>query len=101
MTIIPTASEAQQNSDVVINYRQRDAWARRVARHPLVKLMHRHVLGSLARSAHTEDGNLVIDPTYEKLAKAADVSAIFNTAIRAQMDRQQEKDRALQPASAP
>jgi hypothetical protein len=57
---------------VVSTFKQRDAWSRMIAKHPLVKLMHRHVLRSLALCARINDeGGLVIDPTYKALAKAA------------------------------
>jgi hypothetical protein len=65
----------------VTTFKQRDRWSRMVARHHLVKLMHRHVLQSLSLCAHIVDGRLVTNPTYRKLAKAARCSP--RTAMRA------------------
>jgi hypothetical protein len=49
---------------VVVTFKQRDRWSRRIGRDDRVKLMHRHVLRSLALCAHTDGGGrLVIDPT--------------------------------------
>ena len=57
---------------VVTTFKQRDQWSRKTARDPRVKLMHRHVLRSLALCARADSGGmLVIDPTYADLAKAA------------------------------
>ncbi len=57
---------------VATTFRQRDQWSRKTARDRRVKLMHRHVLRSLADCARTDkDGKLVVDPTYNELAKAA------------------------------
>lgn len=59
-------------TSVVATFKQRDQWSRKTARDPHVKLMHRHVLRSLALFAHTDSGGtLVFDPTYDELAKAA------------------------------
>jgi hypothetical protein len=57
---------------VVATFRQRDQWARKAARDRRMKLIHRHVLRSLALCARFDrDGRLVIDPTYDELAEAA------------------------------
>lgn len=69
-------------TSVVATFKQRDQWSRKTARDPRVKLMHRHVLRSLALCARTDSGGmLVIDPTYAELAKAARCDR--STAIRA------------------
>ena len=69
-------------TSVVTTFKQRDQWSRKTARDPRVKLMHRHVLRSLALCARTDSGGtLVIDPTYAELAKAARCDR--STAIRA------------------
>lgn len=66
----------------VRTFRQRDHWSRLLARDRRVKLMHRHVLRSLALCARLDaNAELVIDPTYAKLAKAAGCSE--RTAYRA------------------
>jgi len=74
----PSHHEVQELSSpspitiAVSTFKQRDRWSRKIARDRRVKLMHRHVLNSLARCAHTDkDGRLVINPTYKALAKAA------------------------------
>ncbi|MFK4725851.1 hypothetical protein ABIE89_006951 [Bradyrhizobium niftali] len=73
---------ARENNFAVTTFKQRDRWSRMIARDPHVKLMHRHVLRSLALCARTDDdGGLAIDPTYDELAKAAACSK--STAIRA------------------
>jgi hypothetical protein len=70
------------NEPVVVTFKQRDRWSRLIARDPRVKLMHRHVLRSLALCARLDgNGRLVFDPTYAKLAKAARCHRA--TAIRA------------------
>ena len=57
---------------VVTTFKQRDQWSRKTASDPRVKLMHGHVLRSLALFAHTDSGGtLVFDQTYDELAKAA------------------------------
>jgi hypothetical protein len=76
----PTSSSAP-NVIAVTTFKQRDRWSRMVARHDLVKLMHRHVLQSLSLCAHVVDGRLVTNPTYRMLAKAARCSP--RTAMRA------------------
>jgi hypothetical protein len=57
---------------VVTTFRQRDQWARKIARDRRVKLIHRHVLHTLSLLAHLDDKEeIVIDPTYQQLAMAA------------------------------
>jgi hypothetical protein len=66
----------------VTTFKQRDQWSRKTARDRRVKLMHRHVLRSLALCTRTDkDGRLVIDPTYNELAKAS--ACCERTAMRA------------------
>jgi hypothetical protein len=79
-------SQASSSSDAITfaatTFKERDQWSRKTARDPRVKLMHRHVLRSLALCARTDkDGKLVIDPTYDDLAEAS--ACHRGTAIRA------------------
>ena len=59
-------------ASVVATFKQRDQWARKVARDRRVKPGHRLVLEALALTARLDkDGKLVVDPTYDLLAKAS------------------------------
>jgi hypothetical protein len=72
---LPSAKKSS-SAITVATFRQRDQWSRMVARNRRVKLMHRHALQSLALCARLDhNAEIVIDPTYAELARAAGCSA--------------------------